>query len=126
MYNYTFFFFNDTATTEIYTLSLQTLFRSTDLGAVRRREKVDLLEPRCGAEPGDEPRRVGRVAVHLPLGAGGTDAAHVRAGRKLARQRQQHPQRVRPLGLDLADRLRLLGHGFELRLEREGRRGALA
>src|SRR2546429_3504452 len=30
---YTFFFFNDTATTEIYTLSYTTLFRSLGMGA---------------------------------------------------------------------------------------------
>src|SRR2546429_9307687 len=34
MFLFFFFFFNDTATTEIYTLSLQTLFRSPQLEAV--------------------------------------------------------------------------------------------
>src|SRR2546430_6125794 len=45
-----FFFFNDTATTEIYTLSLPTLFRSLQVGADLRRRDVD--DRRC-ARDGD-------------------------------------------------------------------------
>src|SRR3989441_8846555 len=56
-----FFFFNDTATTEIYTLSLQTLFRS--LPALRDQRRGSRHHPR---EPErHEPRRLHRTHPSL-------------------------------------------------------------
>src|SRR5256884_4847007 len=52
MFLFFFFFFNDTATTEIYTLSLQTLFRSPQLEAVMdemNRDGRRILLPLLGA-----------------------------------------------------------------------------
>src|SRR6266581_1980798 len=86
-----FFFFNDTATTEIYTLSLHDALptscsrrTSTDPWARRRRRSPDSLEPRSEGRPGarrgrarDEPDRVQRrqcVAGTIGLGADRTDA----------------------------------------------------
>src|SRR3712207_8027288 len=61
MYRYSlssfiFFFFNDTATTEIYTLSLTTLFRSLP-HRQRRRGVARLPEDRTDAEGGGVQRR---------------------------------------------------------------------
>src|SRR2546430_9037896 len=56
---YFFFFFNDTATTEIYTLSLQTLFRSHSVSICRISR--GLLAPRAARRPISFSRRAARA-----------------------------------------------------------------
>src|SRR3712207_7779625 len=70
---FSFFFFNDTATTEIYTLSYTTLFRSL---------------PRPGAATGlhAQPGAVG-VGVRPVQGAGGQEEGSVRRGHRGAGRR---------------------------------------
>src|SRR2546429_5457940 len=47
MYSFLFFFFNDTATTEIYTLSLTTLFRSLLISVMT----LSSIAPACPVRP---------------------------------------------------------------------------
>src|SRR2546426_6430454 len=54
-HSFPFFFFNDTATTEIYTLSPTR--RSSDLGAQRGHDEDDEEEPREGVHDVDEARQ---------------------------------------------------------------------
>src|SRR5256885_8866359 len=60
---YFFFFFNDTATTEIYTFPYTTLFRSRRPGVSRRREYE--RDGRPGASGRHRRRRVDRKSTRL-------------------------------------------------------------
>src|SRR5688572_32513673 len=75
-----FFFFNDTATTEIYTLSYTTLFRSS------RAVRVRVDEARQGVGVSERHRRRG------PRLSGGGDAAAGWQDRKSTRLNSSHSQ----------------------------------
>src|SRR2546427_56994 len=51
-FSFFFFFFNDTATTEIYTLSLHALFRSTSPGSVLPKRRNSPRSPTFSASAG--------------------------------------------------------------------------
>src|SRR5256886_13156044 len=74
---YLFFFFNDTATTEIYTLSLHDALPIYDLQRHRRLVELGPVRPRVG-EPDHLVRRVAVVVQHpLPRGERLVRVVHV-------------------------------------------------
>src|SRR5256886_4545186 len=119
------FFFNDTATTEIYTLSYTTLFRSQRLGGVADEHRArahrggGAREPeRIGAAAGGsdeapgapaelrlQPREIGRVIERQHPG-GVRRAAGPDHGARAVMQRQ-HPER--PLARQAPSRPALVG-----------------
>src|SRR5574337_923286 len=106
-----FFFFNDTATTEIYTLSLPTLFRSRTVGSDRRlgapgRQRATLLfrqavfalgNVEAGADDDDGPGH--GVVIHLFAENPPCQPGHEQQLQVAERGQQRgvrQPQRARP------------------------------
>src|SRR6266851_10188300 len=92
-----FFFFNDTATTEIYTLSLPTLFRSRGLAqqadfVLRERTRPDPAERRPVQPRPAQPRTSG-VFMHLPAREPCQPASAGRAGRSRRRRGRESRRR---------------------------------
>src|SRR5438093_10574390 len=93
-----FFFFNDPATTEIYTLSLTTLFRSPD----RESHLVD-------AQPREDPREALELLEREDRGAGQPDVVvfgHAVAAPQVAAVRDREPEARERAGQGVANGFR--------------------